>query len=318
MTATATIRRRLHAQRLAGEPFATPAEAVAWSGAVQAQEHAEALWSLGMRVSGCDAADVQAACDRGEIVRTHVLRPTWHFVRPRTCAGCCASPARASRPGAPVAIASSASTPEAGTLRRAARAGRGGRRAAHPRAAADGPRARRDRCRRPADRAHPRARRARGRDLQRPAARRPSHVPAAGRAHPAGARAQPRGRCRRARAALLLEPRARDAARLRLVVGADDRRRQGGARGRGRPPDGPARCARRDVDRGGRRARRRRGGRLVRRAAAGHVRRGARRVPRPAQRACRRARRHALLRRPIVIDAITTGAWTRRSRGARS
>lgn len=80
MIPTATILRRLHAQRLAGEPFATPAEAVAWSGAVQAQEHAEALWSLGMRVRGCDAADVQAACDRGEIVRTHVLRPTWHFV----------------------------------------------------------------------------------------------------------------------------------------------------------------------------------------------------------------------------------------------
>ena len=74
------VRRRLRAQRLAGEPCATPAEAVAWSGAVQAQEYAEALWSLGMRVSDVTAADVEAACDRGEILRTHVLRPTWHFV----------------------------------------------------------------------------------------------------------------------------------------------------------------------------------------------------------------------------------------------
>lgn len=74
------VRRRLHAQRLTGEPFATPEQAVAWSGAVQAQEHAEALWSLGMRVRDHDEAAVQAACDRGEIIRTHVLRPTWHFV----------------------------------------------------------------------------------------------------------------------------------------------------------------------------------------------------------------------------------------------
>jgi len=47
---------------------------------VQAQEHAEALWSLGMRVREGTAAGVQAACDRGDIVRTHVMRPTWHFV----------------------------------------------------------------------------------------------------------------------------------------------------------------------------------------------------------------------------------------------
>lgn len=77
----AVVRRRLHAQRLAGGvPLPTPAEAVAWSGAVQAQEYAEALWSLGLRVEGVTAADVEAACDRGEILRTHVLRPTWHFV----------------------------------------------------------------------------------------------------------------------------------------------------------------------------------------------------------------------------------------------
>ena len=74
------VRRRLHAQRLTGTPFATPAQAVAWSAAVQAQEHAQALWSLGMRVRDHDEAAVQAACDRGEIIRTHVLRPTWHFV----------------------------------------------------------------------------------------------------------------------------------------------------------------------------------------------------------------------------------------------
>ena len=77
----AVVRRRLRAQRLSGgAPFATPVEAVAWSGGVQAQEYAEALWSLAMRVRDVDLAAVEAACDRGEILRTHVMRPTWHFV----------------------------------------------------------------------------------------------------------------------------------------------------------------------------------------------------------------------------------------------
>jgi len=76
----AIIRRRMAAQRLVGDPFATAAEAVAWSGGVQAQEYAEALWSIGMRVRDATAADVEAACDRDEILRTHVMRPTWHLV----------------------------------------------------------------------------------------------------------------------------------------------------------------------------------------------------------------------------------------------
>jgi hypothetical protein len=76
----AIVRRRLHEQRLTGTPFATAAAAVAFSGAVQAQEYAEALWALAMRTRDHDAAAVAAASDRGEILRTHVLRPTWHFV----------------------------------------------------------------------------------------------------------------------------------------------------------------------------------------------------------------------------------------------
>ncbi|CAN5165689.1 hypothetical protein BH20ACT16_BH20ACT16_04190 [soil metagenome] len=78
--ALAIVRRRMRAQRLTGRSFAGAAEAVAWSGAAQAQEYAEALWSVGMRLRDGTMADVEAACDRGEILRTHVMRPTWHFV----------------------------------------------------------------------------------------------------------------------------------------------------------------------------------------------------------------------------------------------
>ncbi len=67
-------------QGLAGEGFATVAEAVAHLGAVQAQEFDEVKWSLAERVRGCTVGDVEDAFARGEILRTHVLRPTWHFV----------------------------------------------------------------------------------------------------------------------------------------------------------------------------------------------------------------------------------------------
>jgi hypothetical protein len=56
---------------------------VAWLGAVQAQEYGPAKWSLGLRLStGVTDAAIERALDRGRILRTHVLRPTWHFVTP--------------------------------------------------------------------------------------------------------------------------------------------------------------------------------------------------------------------------------------------
>ena len=73
---------RLHNQRLAGTPVATPEEVVARLGAVQAQDYPAALWALGLRTRDATAAMVEAACTAGTILRTHVMRPTWHFVAP--------------------------------------------------------------------------------------------------------------------------------------------------------------------------------------------------------------------------------------------
>src|SRR5574338_1586551 len=82
-------RLRLRNQRLVlsgapGAHFKTPEEVVGWFGAVQSQEYALARWSVGQRL-GPGAADsrVRAAVDSGAILRTHILRPTWHFVLPR-------------------------------------------------------------------------------------------------------------------------------------------------------------------------------------------------------------------------------------------
>lgn len=74
--------RRLRAQRLTGAGFATAAEAVGSLLAVQAQDYGPARWSVGMRVAGADEESVERACAAGLILRTHVLRPTWHFVLP--------------------------------------------------------------------------------------------------------------------------------------------------------------------------------------------------------------------------------------------
>ena len=74
--------RRLGAQRLVGEPFASPADAVGSLVAVQSQDYPGATWALAQRLDGWTQGAIDAAFDAGELLRTHVLRPTWHFVRP--------------------------------------------------------------------------------------------------------------------------------------------------------------------------------------------------------------------------------------------
>jgi hypothetical protein len=71
---------RLQNERLIGAPFELCTDAVAWLGAVQAQDFGGAKWALGQRTRDCVDADVEGAFERGEILRTHILRPTWHFI----------------------------------------------------------------------------------------------------------------------------------------------------------------------------------------------------------------------------------------------
>lgn len=73
---------RLRTQRLASAPLRDAADVVAWLGAVQSQEYTVATWSIGLRARQLRDADVQRAYAEGGVLRTHVLRPTWHFVAP--------------------------------------------------------------------------------------------------------------------------------------------------------------------------------------------------------------------------------------------
>jgi hypothetical protein len=73
---------RLHNQRLSQTEFTAPVEVVSWFGAVQAQDFAGAKWALGQRLKDATEAEIDRAFNEGKIFRTHVMRPTWHFVAP--------------------------------------------------------------------------------------------------------------------------------------------------------------------------------------------------------------------------------------------
>ena len=73
---------RLYNQRLEGTKFKTPSEVVSWMGAVQGQEYPFAKWALGMRMEKATDDVVEQAFNDGAILRTHLMRPTWHFVTP--------------------------------------------------------------------------------------------------------------------------------------------------------------------------------------------------------------------------------------------
>ena len=74
------IRQRLANQRLTGARFTRPEQVVSWFGAVQAQEYADSKWALSLRMRRTSDAAIERSLSSGAILRTHVLRPTWHFV----------------------------------------------------------------------------------------------------------------------------------------------------------------------------------------------------------------------------------------------
>jgi hypothetical protein len=73
---------RLRNQQLAGTALDDPADVVGWLGAVQSQDYAGAKWGVAQRGRGLTERSIDAAFDAGRILRTHLLRPTWHFVTP--------------------------------------------------------------------------------------------------------------------------------------------------------------------------------------------------------------------------------------------
>src|SRR5262245_18317831 len=76
-------RERLRNQGIEGRARKRPVDVVRWLVASQAQDFAGAKWALGLRASrGTSDAAVESEFARGAILRTHLMRPTWHFVAP--------------------------------------------------------------------------------------------------------------------------------------------------------------------------------------------------------------------------------------------
>jgi hypothetical protein len=71
---------RLMSQKIALSEYKTAKEIVSWMGAMQAQDYSMAKWAIGVRLPDTTDKIIEAAIDKGEILRTHVLRPTWHFI----------------------------------------------------------------------------------------------------------------------------------------------------------------------------------------------------------------------------------------------
>ncbi len=76
------VNQRLLNQGLLNPNFEKPEEIVDWLGAVQAQEFPAAKYGLGIRLKDSTDQSVEKAFNEGKFLRTHVMRPTWHFVMP--------------------------------------------------------------------------------------------------------------------------------------------------------------------------------------------------------------------------------------------
>ena len=82
MNLAGVAQRRLANQLLTTRGLEHAADVVRSLGAVQAQDYAGAKWALAQRMHHATDASIERELSAGHILRTHVLRPTWHFVAP--------------------------------------------------------------------------------------------------------------------------------------------------------------------------------------------------------------------------------------------
>lgn len=73
---------RLYNQQIARPAFTRPEDIVQWLTAMQSQEFAKAKWAIALRGQNLTEKAIDTAFNEGKILRTHLMRPTWHFVHP--------------------------------------------------------------------------------------------------------------------------------------------------------------------------------------------------------------------------------------------
>ena len=82
MSKSLIVSQRLRNQRLTSTEFKRPVEVVRWLGAVQAQDFGAAKWAIAQRTQNATNESIEQDFNDGKVIRTHVMRPTWHFVSP--------------------------------------------------------------------------------------------------------------------------------------------------------------------------------------------------------------------------------------------
>ena len=80
MTYKDILRMRCAAQRLTGDKPVNPAALLTRLCALQSQDYGMSKWAVGLRLKNGTHDQVEQAIDQGDLIRTHVLRPTWHLV----------------------------------------------------------------------------------------------------------------------------------------------------------------------------------------------------------------------------------------------
>lgn len=80
MTLTDIPNIRLFSQKIARTEFKTAKEIVRWMGAMQAQDYLASKWAIGTRLLNSTETIVEDAINKGEVIRTHLMRPTWHYI----------------------------------------------------------------------------------------------------------------------------------------------------------------------------------------------------------------------------------------------
>jgi hypothetical protein len=80
MNLTDISKLRLASQQITNPTFNTAKDIVSHMGAIQAQDSAMAKWAVGIRLPKSTEETIEDSINSGEIIRTHILRPTWHLV----------------------------------------------------------------------------------------------------------------------------------------------------------------------------------------------------------------------------------------------
>lgn len=80
MTLNDIASHRLQVQQLNGSTLKKATDLVKWFGAIQGQEYAQSKWGIGLRLPHLDDQAIEKEINDGKIIRTHLLRPTWHLV----------------------------------------------------------------------------------------------------------------------------------------------------------------------------------------------------------------------------------------------